>query len=74
MEPEVSDRGQRRYYTPLRYPGGKAKLANFVKLLLQTNKLHDVHYVEPYAGGASVAHSLTFDGYARHVHINDYNR
>lgn len=49
-------------------------MANFVKLLLQTNKLHDVHYVEPYAGGASVALALLFEGYARHVHINDYNR
>lgn len=74
MENELSDRGQRRYYTPLRYPGGKAKLANFVKLLLQSNKLHDVHYVEPYAGGASVALALLFEGYARHIHINDKNR
>jgi len=74
MGQEVSDRGLRRFYTPLRYPGGKAKLANFVKLLLQTNKLHDVHYVEPYAGGAGVALALLFEGYAKHVHINDYNR
>jgi DNA adenine methylase len=62
------------YISPLRYPGGKGKLANFVKLLLQTNKLHDVHYVEPYAGGASVGLSLLFEEYARHIHINDVNR
>ena len=60
-----------RYFTPLRYPGGKAKLAPFVKLLLRENGLLDGHYIEPYAGGASVALSLLMNEYVSHVHIND---
>lgn len=63
-----------RYLSPLRYPGGKAKLANFVKLLLRTNRLCDAHYVEPYAGGASVALALLMGEYVTQVHINDLDR
>jgi DNA adenine methylase len=62
------------YPSPLRYPGGKGKLANYVKLLLITNGLVGCEYVEPYAGGASVALSLLFEEYASHIHINDLNR
>ncbi len=60
--------------SPLRYPGGKAKLANFVQRLLETNQLCDAHYVEPYAGGASIALSLLVNEYVSHVHINDLDR
>lgn len=63
-----------RYPSPLRYPGGKARLANFVKLVMARNGLIGAEYVEPYAGGASVALSLLFEEYASHVHINDLNR
>ena len=42
-------------YSPLRYPGGKGKLSNYIQLLVEYNLLTDGHYVEPYAGGASVA-------------------
>jgi len=62
-----------RYLSPLRYPGGKGKLANFVKLLFLENDLVGTEYVEPYAGGASVALSLLLEDYAEHVHINDIN-
>jgi len=60
--------------SPLRYPGGKGKLANFIKLILLENDLVGSEYVEPYAGGASVALSLLFEEYASHIHINDVNR
>ncbi|MDQ3821849.1 MAG: DNA adenine methylase [Actinomycetota bacterium] len=63
-----------RYPSPLRYPGGKARLANFVKLLMLRNRLIGTEYVEPYAGGASIALSLLFEEYASHIHINDLNR
>lgn len=63
-----------RYPSPLRYPGGKARLANFVKLVMARNRLIGAEYVEPYAGGASVALSLLFEEYASHIHINDLNR
>ena len=59
------------FHSPLRYPGGKRKLANFLKLVLSSNRLHDVHYIEPFAGGASVALSLLFEEYAERVTIND---
>src|SRR5256885_4115585 len=63
-----------RHFTPLRYPGGKAKLAPFVKKLLQENHLLDGEYVEPYAGGAAVALELLFHEYVSRVHINDLSR
>src|SRR5436305_10398578 len=62
------------YPSPLRYPGGKRKLANFVKLMFLENDLVGSEYVEPYAGGASVALSLLFEEYASQIHINDFNR
>lgn len=60
--------------SPLRYPGGKSKLAPFIKLLFETNNLSDGHYAEPYAGGAGVALSLLVDDYVRQIHINDLDR
>jgi len=59
------------YASPLRYPGGKRKLANFIKLVYRANNLLDSEYVEPYAGGASIALQLLYDEYVRYVHIND---
>jgi DNA adenine methylase len=64
----------RRYPSPLRYPGGKGKVANFIKLLFLQNDLVGHEYVEPYAGGASVALSLLFEDFASHIHINDIDR
>lgn len=61
------------HVSPLRYPGGKAKVGNFLKLVLVKNRLVGSEYVEPYAGGASVALSLLFEEYASHIHINDLN-
>ncbi len=62
------------YPSPLRYPGGKAKLANFVKLVMLENDLVGSDYVELYAGGAAVALTLLFEDYAAHAHINDLSR
>jgi DNA adenine methylase len=62
------------YPSPLRYPGGKGKVANFLKLVMLRNDLVGSEYVEPYAGGASVALSLLFEEYASRIHINDLNR
>ncbi len=63
-----------RYPSPLRYPGGKAKIANFVKLLLIQNELIGCTYVEPFAGGAGVALALLYEDLVDTVHINDVNR
>lgn len=62
------------HFTPLRYPGGKAKLAGFIKGVLEANGLHDGDYVEPYAGGAGVAVELLLHEYVQHIHINDISR
>jgi len=61
-------------YTPLRYPGGKRRLAPFVGQLLEQNRLRNVEYAEPYAGGAAIALSLLFEERAACVHINDLSR
>lgn len=61
------------HYSPLRYPGGKAKLSYYVQLLIEYNLINDGHYVEPYAGGASVALSLLFNEFVSEVHINDFD-
>jgi DNA adenine methylase len=62
------------YYTPLRYPGGKRRLASTVMALLKTNGLRDIQYAEPYAGGAAVALALLMEEYASVIHINDLSR
>ena len=62
------------YYSPLRYPGGKGKIAKFFYAVFEDNELFDGTYVEPYAGGASVALSLLFNEYASNIIINDIDR
>lgn len=60
--------------SPLRYPGGKAKIADFFKQLIKDNQLLDGTYVEPYAGGAAVALTLLMDEYVSRIIINDKDR
>ncbi len=62
------------FHTPLRYPGGKRRLVANVARLLEENGLRDIHYAEPYAGGAAIALALLFEEYASVVHINDLSR
>jgi len=59
------------YYSPLRYPGGKRKLANFLGLVYRLNGLLDGEYAEVYAGGGAVALALLYGDYVRRVHLND---
>lgn len=60
--------------SPLRYPGGKGRLAQYVIELIEMNGLTDGHYVEPYAGGAGIAITLLYLEYVSHIHLNDLNR
>jgi DNA adenine methylase len=62
------------FYTPLRYPGGKRRLATVIMRLLDANGLKDIQYAEPYAGGAAVALALLMEEYASVIHINDLSR
>lgn len=61
------------FYSPLRYPGGKNKLAAFVAKICIDNNV-DGHYVEPYSGGASVALFLLLEGFVSKITINDKDR
>ncbi len=61
------------FYSPLRYPGGKNKLSGFIAKMCEINKI-DGHYVEPYAGGASVALYLLIEGFVKEITINDKDR
>ena len=49
----------------------QAPMLNLVSQLLEVNQLHDIEYVEPYAGGASLALALLYEEYAASIHIND---
>ena len=46
----------------------------FVGRLLEANQLWNVQYVEPCAGGASLALALLYGEYASCIHINDLSR
>src|ERR1700674_1907547 len=57
--------------SPLRYPGGKWRLSELFERIIKTNNLRGSHYVEPYAGGASLALSLLISGQVSEIHLND---
>nr|WP_300336709.1 DNA adenine methylase [Actinomyces sp.] len=62
-----------RYLSPLRYPGGKARLAPLLAHLINAQQPRPACYAEPYAGGAGAALRLLSDGVVEHVHLNDVN-
>lgn len=62
-----------RYLSPLRYPGGKARLAPFFERIIRTQSPVPTHYAEPFAGGAGAALKLLKDGVVQHIHLNDLN-
>jgi DNA adenine methylase len=57
--------------SPLRYPGGKAKLFPFFAALIEANGLFGSEYCEPYAGGAGLALQLLETGFVDSIRIND---
>ena len=60
--------------SPLRYPGGKTKLYNYVKNLLRFNDMLGETYMEPFAGGAGLALKLLLNNDVNRIIINDYDR
>ena len=60
-----------RFVSPLRYPGGKLKVVDYIKQLMEENDLCGGSYIEPYAGGANVALSLLLSKYVKRIKIND---
>mgnify|MGYP006295107035 CR=1 FL=1 len=57
--------------SPLRYPGGKTQLKDFIFKLIHVNNINKFTYVEPFAGGAGIAISLILSGKAKKIIIND---
>jgi len=62
------------FYSPLRYPGGKGKLAPFMELMIDKLRLRGGTYIEPFAGGAGIALHLLFNDVVNQVVINDYDK
>jgi DNA adenine methylase len=65
---------RRRYYSPLRYPGGKTILFPFFEQKIAESSLRDVTYVEPFAGGAGAAIALLFSEVVDRIVINDLDK
>lgn len=65
--------GGATYLSPLRYPGGKAKLAPYLARVLAAQSRNVETYCEPYAGGAGAGLQLLWDGYVDKLIINDLN-
>lgn len=62
-----------RYISPLRYPGGKARITQFAAELLAVQRPRPRRYAEPFAGGAGSALGLLAGEYVDLIHINDLN-
>lgn len=60
-----------RTFSPLRYPGGKARLSELLAGIIEHSGLRDCHYIEPYAGGCGLALSLLFNDKVSRITIND---
>ena len=61
-------------YSPLRYPGGKGKLAPFMKVLIEKTGHKDGTYIEPFAGGAGIALDLLENDIVSQIVINDLDK
>lgn len=59
------------FHSPLRYPGGKAVLADFFKSVIEVNNIQNGVYCEAYCGGAGAALTLLFDKSVDRIILND---
>ena len=56
---------------PLRYPGAKSKLFDYVKKLIETEELRGCTFYEPFAGSATLSWQLLEDGIIENAVINE---
>lgn len=63
-----------KFYSPLRYPGGKNRIFPFVSSLIKRNDLEGCAYVEPFAGGAGLALHLLIEGVVSEIYLNDLDK
>lgn len=59
--------------SPLRYPGGKRKLSNYLAPIIDANLPIDV-FIEPFAGGAGIALDLLSSNKVKEIHLNDSDK
>ncbi|MDE0151177.1 MAG: DNA adenine methylase [Bdellovibrionales bacterium] len=61
------------FFSPLRYPGGKTRLASTLNKTIKKNFTPNetITLVEPYAGGAGASFKLLFSGAVNKIIIND---
>lgn len=60
--------------SPLRYPGGKSKIYEKVRILIEANTLGNRTYVEPFAGGFGIGIGLLCDNIVQTAVLNDFDR
>ncbi|VTS36513.1 Site-specific DNA methylase [Streptococcus anginosus] len=58
--------------SPLRYPGGKSQVYDYVKELVETNEV--TTYIEPFMGGMGVALRLLLNNDVKKVMVNDFDK
>lgn len=57
--------------SPLRYPGGKNKIYDYIQHLIIQNET--TSYIEPFAGGAAIALKLLLKNDVKRIFLNDYD-
>ena len=60
--------------SPLRYLGGKTKLASFLSHTLSLNNMQNVIFCEPFAGGAGLSLKLLIEGKVESIILNDFDQ
>lgn len=60
--------------SPLRYPGGKAKIYNQIVELLNKNEKTNITYIEPFAGGCGLALMLLKNNKVSNLILNDIDK
>lgn len=63
-----------RNISPLRYPGGKAKVYNIIVSLFEKNNVDNPVYIEPFAGGAGLALMLLKNKKVEKLVLNDIDK
>jgi DNA adenine methylase len=58
--------------SPLRYPGGKTQVYEFVRELIELNG--SLTYIEPYMGGMGIALKLLLNNNVQKIMVNDYDK
>lgn len=58
--------------SPLRYPGGKSQIYDYVRELVVAN--NSTTYIEPYMGGMGIALKLLFNKDVEKIMVNDFDK